>query len=191
FIGRSTWYANYVPAFGAIADEETDFPAMRDWLDSPPEQVHRSDTEHLWGIQNQLNFTMEDIKKWQDNGGTLDKNYNPSSSPEPDQSSKGKGKMKAKEAKAKSHKKLNSFLNTFPFFYRSVVSLGSVGFTIICTLLSLLIGLARTVTALPSLTMLYIVLASVPLVAAAPKTQPFPNVPFKVFSTFVEETFGP
>jgi hypothetical protein len=106
FIGRSTWYANYIPAFGAIADEETDFPAMRDWLDSPPEQVHRSDTEHLWGIQNQLNFTMEDIKKWQDNGGTLDKNYNPSSSPEPDQSSKGKGKMKAKEAKAKSHKKL-------------------------------------------------------------------------------------
>jgi hypothetical protein len=84
----------------------------------------------------------------------------------------------------------SSFLNTFPFFYRSVVSLGSVGFTIICTLLSLLIGLAQTVTALPSLTMLYIVLASVPLVAAAPKTQPFPNVPFKVFSTFVEETFG-
>ena len=39
FIGRSTWYANYVPTFGAIADKETAFPEMRDWLDSPPEQV--------------------------------------------------------------------------------------------------------------------------------------------------------
>jgi len=82
FIGRSTWYANYVPAFGAIADKETDFPEMRDWLDSPPEQVHQADAEHLWGIQNQSSFTMEDIKKWQDDGGTLDKHYNPSPSPE-------------------------------------------------------------------------------------------------------------
>ena len=31
----------------------------------------------------------------------------------------------------------------------------------------------------------------VPLVSAAPKTQPFPNLPFKVFSGFVEQTFGP
>jgi len=68
--------------FGAVADEETDFPEMRDWLDSPPEQVHQADTEHLWGIQNQSSFTMEDIKKWQYNGGTLDKHYNPSPSTE-------------------------------------------------------------------------------------------------------------
>ena len=61
FIGRSTWYANYIPAFGAIADEETAFPERRDWLDSPPEQVHHSDTEHLWGIQDQVSFTMEEI----------------------------------------------------------------------------------------------------------------------------------
>ena len=90
FIGRSTWYANYVPAFGAIADEETAFPEMRDWLDSPPEQVHRSDTECLWGIWDQVSFTMEEIKKWQENDGTLDKNYSPTPSPEPDGSSKGK-----------------------------------------------------------------------------------------------------
>lgn len=105
FIGRSTWYANYVPAFGAIADEETAFPEMRDWLDSPPDQVLRSDTEHLWGIRDQLSFTMEEIKKWQDNGGTLDKNYSPTPSPELDGSSKGKGKGKVK-AQSKSHKKL-------------------------------------------------------------------------------------
>ena len=30
----------------------------------------------------------------------------------------------------------------------------------------------------------------IPLVSAAPQTQPFPNVPFKVFSTFVEKTFS-
>ena len=44
---------------------------------------------------------MEEIKKWQENGGTLDKNY----SPEADSSSKGKGKGKAK-AQPKSHIKL-------------------------------------------------------------------------------------
>ena len=107
FIGRSTWYANYIPAFGAIADEGTASPEMRDWLNSPPEQVHRSDTEHLWGIRNQVSFTMEEIKKWQENGGTLDKNYSPTPSPEPDGSSKGKGNGKGKgKAHSKSHKKL-------------------------------------------------------------------------------------
>jgi hypothetical protein len=30
----------------------------------------------------------------------------------------------------------------------------------------------------------------IPLVSAAPQTQPFPNVPFKVFSTFVEQSFN-
>ena len=105
FIGRSTWYANYVPAFGAIADEETAFPEMRDWLNSPPEQVHHSDTEHLWGIRDQVSFTIEELKKWQENGGTLDKNYSPTPSPEPDGSSKGKGKRKVK-AQSKPHKKL-------------------------------------------------------------------------------------
>ena len=30
----------------------------------------------------------------------------------------------------------------------------------------------------------------IPLVSAAPQTQPFPNVPFKVFSTFVEKSFS-
>ena len=29
-----------------------------------------------------------------------------------------------------------------------------------------------------------------PLVSAAPQTQPFPNVPFKVFSAFVEQSFS-
>jgi hypothetical protein len=29
-----------------------------------------------------------------------------------------------------------------------------------------------------------------PFVSAAPQTQPFPDVPFKIFSTFIEDTFG-
>ena len=40
------------------------------------------------------------------------------------------------------------------------------------------------------MTRLCIILAFVPFVSAAPKTQPFPNLPFKVFSGFVEQTFG-
>jgi hypothetical protein len=114
FLGRSTWYENYVKAFAAIADEDTEFPEMKDWLDSPPEQVLRSDTEHLWGIRDQLSFTMEEMKKWQENGGILDKDYSPTPSPEPDRSSKGKGKPKEgkpkdgkpKDGKPKAHRKL-------------------------------------------------------------------------------------
>ena len=45
FIGKSAWHANYVKAFLKIAEEETEFGEMRDWLDSDPEQVRRSDTE--------------------------------------------------------------------------------------------------------------------------------------------------
>ena len=30
----------------------------------------------------------------------------------------------------------------------------------------------------------------IPFFSAAPETQPFPNVSFKIFSTFIEETFG-
>jgi hypothetical protein len=30
----------------------------------------------------------------------------------------------------------------------------------------------------------------IPLVSAAPKTQSFPNLPFKVFSAFVEQSFS-
>ena len=29
-----------------------------------------------------------------------------------------------------------------------------------------------------------------PFVSAAPQTQPFPDVPFKNFNTFIEDTFG-
>ena len=85
----------------------------------------------------------------------------------------------------------SSVLNSCPFFYRFAVSLGSLAFTIICTLFSLLIGFTSIVTAFLFMTRLCIILAFVPLVSAAPKTQPFPNLPFKVFSGFVEQTFGP
>jgi hypothetical protein len=36
-----------------------------------------------------------------------------------------------------------------------------------------------------------ITLIFMPSVSAAPQTQPFPDVPFKVFSTFIEDIFGP
>jgi hypothetical protein len=71
FIGKSAWHANYVNAFLKIAEEETEFPEMRDWLDSDPEQVCRSDTEQIWGVCDQTKFTMEDLKTWVERGGTL------------------------------------------------------------------------------------------------------------------------
>jgi hypothetical protein len=98
FIGKSAWHANYVNAFLKIADEETEFPEMRDWLDTDPEQVRRSDTERIWGVRDQTRFTMEDLKTWVERGGTLKARR--TSSPE-EEGQLGKGKKKAQ----KSHKK--------------------------------------------------------------------------------------
>jgi hypothetical protein len=71
FIGKSVWHANYVNAFLKIADEETEFPEMRDWLDSDCKEIRRSDTERIWGVRDQMRFTMEDLKTWVERGGTL------------------------------------------------------------------------------------------------------------------------
>jgi hypothetical protein len=84
----------------------------------------------------------------------------------------------------------SSVLDSPPFFYRFAMFLGSLGFNTICTLFSVLIGLTCITTAFSFLTRLCIIFAFVPLVTAAPQTQPFPNLPFKVFSTFVEQPFG-
>ena len=97
FIGKSAWHANYVNAFLKIADEETEFAEMRDWLDSDPEQVRRSDTERIWGVRDQMKFTMEDLKTWVERGGTLKARRTLS----PEEEQLGKGKKKAQ----KSHKK--------------------------------------------------------------------------------------
>ena len=98
FIGKSAWHANYVNAFLKIAEEETEFSEMRDWLDSDPEQVRRSDTERIWGVRDQTKFTMEDLKTWVERGGTLKAQRTPS--PE-EEEHLGKGKKKAQ----KPHKK--------------------------------------------------------------------------------------
>ena len=42
-----------------------------------------------------------------------------------------------------------------------------------------------------SLPLFLVTLTFVPFVSAAPQTQPFPETSFKVFSMFIEDTFGP
>ena len=42
-----------------------------------------------------------------------------------------------------------------------------------------------------SLPLFLIALIFMPFVSAAPQTQPFPEISFKVFSMFIEDTFGP
>ena len=42
-----------------------------------------------------------------------------------------------------------------------------------------------------SLPLFLVILTFVPFVSAAPQTQPFPEISFKVFSMFIEDTFGP
>ncbi|EDQ98539.1 uncharacterized protein LACBIDRAFT_299202 [Laccaria bicolor S238N-H82] len=186
FIWKSAWHANYVNTFLKIADEETEFPEMRDWLDSDPEQVHRSDTERIWGVRDQTKFTMEDLKTWVERGGTLKARR--TSSPEEEEHS-GKGKKKAQ----KSHKKLLNLVSVvLNFFDKCLVTLGYLALSIICTIFSLAImGFSHAFVTLPLFMKLVIIVAILPFVSASPTTQPFPDIPFRDFSAFVEQTFAP
>ncbi|EDR00023.1 uncharacterized protein LACBIDRAFT_314935 [Laccaria bicolor S238N-H82] len=185
FTALSSGLANYVNAFLKIADEETEFPEMRDWLDSDPEQVRRSDTERIWGVRDQTKFTMEDLKTWVERGGTL-KAWR-TSSPEEEEHS-GKGKKKAQ----KSHKKLLNLVSVvLNFFDKCLVTLGYLALSIICTIFSLAMGFSHAFVTLPLFMKLVIIVAILPFVSASPTTQPFPDIPFRDFSAFVEQTFAP
>ena len=45
-------------------------------------------------------------------------------------------------------------------------------------------------TSLPLFIGLSTLIVFAPIVSAAPSTQPFPDIPFSIFSEFVQETFG-
>ena len=51
-------------------------------------------------------------------------------------------------------------------------------------------GLSHAFITLPPFMKLVIIMAFIPFVSASPTTQPFPDISFKLFSAFVEQTFG-
>jgi hypothetical protein len=51
-------------------------------------------------------------------------------------------------------------------------------------------GLSHAFITLPLFVKLVIIVIFMPFVSASPKTQPFPDLSFKDFSAFVEQTFG-
>ena len=51
-------------------------------------------------------------------------------------------------------------------------------------------GLSHAFITLPLFMKLVIIMAFTPFVSASPTTQPFPDISFKLFSAFVEQTFG-
>jgi hypothetical protein len=76
---------------------------------------------------------------------------------------------------------------TFAGFFITLQYLGLSCFSALCCL-----AYALSPAAKMPLSFKFAVLATfIPLVTAAPQTQPFPNVSFKVFSTFVEHSFSP
>jgi hypothetical protein len=66
FIGKMTWYQNYIKVFEPIDTVSTYFN-MKAWLDD--EQPHDDESEDVWGIL-QSSYSMEDIRKWLNNDGT-------------------------------------------------------------------------------------------------------------------------
>jgi hypothetical protein len=54
----------------------------------------------------------------------------------------------------------------------------------------LAIALSCTTAGLPLMFNLLVAITYIPLVSAAPQTQGFPDVPFYVFSNFIEDTFS-
>jgi len=51
-------------------------------------------------------------------------------------------------------------------------------------------ALLHTAARLPMFMTLFMLVASIPLVCAAPQTQPFPDIPFHNFSDFISKTFS-
>jgi hypothetical protein len=74
------------------------------------------------------------------------------------------------------------------FFVTSFQYLGLSCFSVLCCLAMILSPTSKN---MPILFTLGFFATQIPLVSAAPQTQPFPNIPFKVFSTFIEQSFSP
>ena len=69
--------------------------------------------------------------------------------------------------------------------------LGLSCFSALCCLAIALSSIASSSVVQMALLFKFAIFATfIPLVSATPQTQPFPNVPFKVFSTFVEQSFS-
>ena len=52
------------------------------------------------------------------------------------------------------------------------------------------VSFSYAATSLPLFIRLSTLIAFAPIVSAAPSTQAFPDIPFPIFSEFVQETFG-
>ena len=80
-----------------------------------------------------------------------------------------------------------NFLLIFAFVWITVLQyLGLDCFSTLCSL-----AIALSLAEKMALSFKFAIFATfIPLVSAAPQTQPFPNVPFKAFSTFVEQSFS-
>jgi hypothetical protein len=76
------------------------------------------------------------------------------------------------------------------FLDKPLITLGYLGLSIICTVFSLAVGLSYVFTTFPQFIKLVVIMAFMPFVSASPMTQPFPDISFKAFSGFVEQTFG-
>jgi hypothetical protein len=89
FIGKTTWYTSYVKIFEPVTTVP-EFVDMKAWLDDDDPQ--EQETEDIWGIF-QTSYTIEDLRTWVNNGGTLHKKR----SPTPEDRSKGKQRAHRKK----------------------------------------------------------------------------------------------
>jgi hypothetical protein len=92
FIGKTTWYQNYIKIFEPI-NTISAFSNMKAWLDE--EDPDLDDTENVWG-EALSSYKMEDLREWVSNNGRLKKQRR---SPSPDQDSRSKGKQRAHRKK--------------------------------------------------------------------------------------------
>jgi len=92
FIGKTTWYTNYIKIFEPINNISA-FSNMKAWLDD--EDPHPDDTEDVWG-ELLSSYKMEDLREWVNNNGSLKKKRR---SPTPAEDSRSKGKQRAHRKK--------------------------------------------------------------------------------------------
>ncbi|KAF8966836.1 hypothetical protein BDZ97DRAFT_1639961, partial [Flammula alnicola] len=171
FIGKSAWHANYTKNFSAV---QTKYPDMVDWLES--ETSTKEEDVKVWGVYKK-DYVFSDLKELVDNGGKLKVKKKKKKHSSSEDEGTGKGKQPQRRSLLLICLGLVSLLEY-------------LGLSLLWSLLCLMSAVLPVSATLPLYMKLLVFAIFLPLAAAVPQTQAFPDIPFKVFSAFVENTFS-
>ncbi|KAF8867883.1 hypothetical protein CPB84DRAFT_1819655 [Gymnopilus junonius] len=177
FIPKTTWYKTYAKIFPIV---EGDAPAMRAWLEK---NVHTPEEDlKLWGY-NQNEYEESDLRWWLEERNLLkDKTSKEDmkKAEEDRQMAERLARLEQEREERQERERLEREERERREQERPRPSQKRKKNT----------G-PRRLFSMHTTTKLILFLGFMPLVSAAQNTQPFPDIPFRTFSTFISNTFHP